>query len=81
MPTCSFCKKNYPIHQGLTVFNIDGKSLFYCSSKCRKNANLGRDPRKINWVRKSEDFIKNSSVKEKKLRDVQKKSENKNKDK
>lgn len=58
MPTCSFCKRNYDIHRGLTVFNVDGKSLYYCSSKCRKNANLGRDPKKVNWVRRSKESEK-----------------------
>lgn len=51
MPTCSFCKKNYENPRGLTVFTFDGKSLFYCSSKCRNNAKLGRDPKKTNWVK------------------------------
>lgn len=61
MPNCSFCKKSYHVHKGLTIFNIDGKSLFYCSSKCRKNANLGRDPKKVNWVRKGKELMKNFS--------------------
>lgn len=52
MPTCSFCKKNYEVPRGLTVFTIDGRSVYYCSSKCRKNFNLGRDPKKVNWVRR-----------------------------
>lgn len=52
MATCSFCKKNYAEHKGLTVFTNDGRSLRYCSSKCRRNAGLGRDSRKINWVKR-----------------------------
>ena len=52
MPACSFCKKNYENPRGLTVFTIDGRSVFYCSSKCRKNADLNRDPRKVNWVKR-----------------------------
>ena len=52
MPTCSFCKRNYEIPMGLTLFTIDGKSLHYCSSKCRKNVNLGRDPKRVKWVKK-----------------------------
>ena len=52
MPTCSFCKKNYENPRGLTVFTFDGRSVFYCSSKCRRNADLKRDPRKVNWVKK-----------------------------
>jgi len=52
MPTCSFCKKNYEFPRGLTVFLFDGKSLHFCSSKCRRNLNLKRDPKKVNWVKR-----------------------------
>lgn len=58
MPTCSFCKKRYKEPRGLTIFTFDGKSIHYCSSKCRRNTKLGRDGRKVNWVRKSPDFLK-----------------------
>jgi len=51
MPTCSFCKKNYAEHKGLTVFTFDGRSVHYCSSKCRRNVGLGRDAKKVNWVK------------------------------
>lgn len=66
MPTCSFCKKNYKEPRGLTVFTFDGRSIHFCSSKCRKNTNLKRDPRKVNWVRKSRVLI-SGSVEEKAL--------------
>ena len=52
MPTCSFCKQSYEIPRGLTIFTIEGKSVYYCSSKCRRNAQLKRDPKKVNWVRR-----------------------------
>ena len=52
MPTCSFCKRNYEIPSGLTIFTIDGRSIHYCSSKCRKNVNIGRDPKRVKWVKK-----------------------------
>jgi large subunit ribosomal protein L24e len=58
MPTCSFCKTRFKEPRGLTIFTFDGKSIHYCSSKCRRNAKLGRDGRKTNWVRKSADFLK-----------------------
>ncbi len=60
MPACSFCKKNYENPRGLTIFTFDGKSIFYCSSKCRNNAKLGRDPKKTGWVKS----IKKIKVKE-----------------
>ncbi len=58
MPTCSFCKKHYNFPRGLTVFLFDGKSLHFCSSKCKRNLKLKRDPRKVNWVKKAEKISK-----------------------
>ncbi|MBR9706068.1 hypothetical protein GOV14_03475 [Candidatus Pacearchaeota archaeon] len=52
MPTCSFCKKAYDPHKGLTLFSFDGKTSFFCSSKCQRNAKLKRDPKKTNWVKR-----------------------------
>ncbi|MBS3081132.1 50S ribosomal protein L24e [Candidatus Pacearchaeota archaeon] len=52
MPTCSFCKKSYSLHKGVIIFTLDGKAIHYCSSKCRKNANLGRDSKKVLWIKK-----------------------------
>lgn len=51
MPACSFCKNQYENPRGLTIFTFDGKTIYYCSSKCRSNAKLGRDPKKTNWVK------------------------------
>jgi len=56
MPTCTFCKRRFKEPKGLTVFTFDGKSVHYCSSKCRRNTALGRDARKLNWVKKRPDF-------------------------
>jgi len=53
MPTCSFCKQNYEAPRGLTVFLNDGKTVHFCSSKCRRNKALKRDPRKTKWVKKT----------------------------
>jgi large subunit ribosomal protein L24e len=52
MPTCSFCKKHYEFPKGLTVFLNDGKTVYFCSSKCQRNLALKRDPRKTNWVKR-----------------------------
>lgn len=52
MPACSFCKKNYAEHKGLTVFTFDGRTVHLCSSKCRRNADLKRDPKKVNWIKR-----------------------------
>ena len=66
MPICSFCKKNYKEPRGLTVFTFDGKTIRFCSSKCRRNADLKRDPKKVNWVkRKKKEKTTESPIKKK----------------
>jgi len=66
MPVCSFCKQHYKEPRGLTVFTFEGKTIHYCSSKCRRNIALKRDPRKVNWIKR-----------ERKLTRVQKEAEKK----
>ncbi|MFH1501357.1 MAG: 50S ribosomal protein L24e [archaeon] len=54
MVKCTFCKNDYDEnHKGTTVVDVYGKVAHFCSSKCRKNSELGRDGRKTNWVRKT----------------------------
>lgn len=54
MPTCTFCKENYEFPRGVTVVQKDTSVRYFCSSKCRKNMEIGRQNKKVNWVRKSE---------------------------
>lgn len=62
MPVCSFCKRRFKEPRGLTIFTFDGKSIFYCSGKCRKNTeHLHRDPKKTNWVIKRADYLQEAS--------------------
>ena len=68
MPACSFCKKNYEFPRGLTIFTFDGKSIHYCSSKCKRNAALKRDPKKVRWVKKSKKEKINIPVKDKEIK-------------
>ena len=75
MPTCSFCKKNYETPRGLTIFTFEGKSIFYCSSKCRRNADLKRDPKKVNWVKRDKTKKKVREIKEKVEKKENKKEE------
>jgi large subunit ribosomal protein L24e len=58
MPKCSFCKANYNLPYGLTYVLIDGTVMHFCSSKCRKNFDLGRKNKKVKWVTK----MKNTEV-------------------
>jgi large subunit ribosomal protein L24e len=53
MVKCSFCKGSYEFPRGTTVVQKDGTPRYYCSSKCRKNSEMGRDNRKVKWVKKS----------------------------
>ena len=53
MPVCSFCKKRYEFPRGLTLALNDGRLLHFCTSKCRKNLDMGRDNRKVKWINKT----------------------------
>lgn len=53
MPRCVFCKDQYEFPKGVTVVQRDGNPRYYCCSKCRKNSEMGRDNRKVKWVKKS----------------------------
>lgn len=53
MVVCSFCRNNYEYPRGTTVVQKDGTARYYCSSKCRKNLEMGRLNKKVKWVRKS----------------------------
>lgn len=62
MPACSFCKNNYEFPKGISVVLKDGTKKQFCSSKCRKNAQMGRLPKKVKWVVKS-DVVKAEKAK------------------
>ena len=66
MPTCSFCKENYEFPKGLTFVLKDGTLKYFCGSKCRKNSKMGRDSRKVKWVKKS-DTVKAEAAKKAKV--------------
>ena len=50
---CSFCGRPVPKGSGTMLAKNDGTVLWFCSSKCKKNALvLKRDPRKVKWTKK-----------------------------
>ncbi len=49
---CSFCGYEIPPGTGIMYVKTDGTILYFCSSKCRKNYLLGRNPRKLKWTLK-----------------------------
>lgn len=52
MANCSFCGKNIAPGLGVTLFKRDGTALHYCSRKCERNLEMGRNPRKFKWTTK-----------------------------
>jgi ribosomal protein L24E len=52
MPKCVFCKQNYEFPMGITVVQKEGTPRYYCSGKCRKNSEMGRDNKRCKWVTK-----------------------------
>ena len=48
-----FCKKHYEFPRGVSVVQKSGVVKYFCSSKCRKNSEMGRDNRKVKWVKKA----------------------------
>ena len=62
MPVCTFCKNAYEFPKGTTVVQKDSSVRFFCSSKCRKNMEMGRLNKKVKWVRKS-DIVKDEKEK------------------
>jgi len=50
MPKCNYCDKQYEWPKGVTVVNSrTGEIKYFCSSKCRKNAEMKRKKRK--WAK------------------------------
>ena len=50
---CSFCGRPVAKGSGTMYAKNDGSILWFCSSKCKKNALvLKRDPRKLKWTKK-----------------------------
>ena len=75
MPRCTFCKQNYEFPRGMTLILNDGNIMYFCSSKCRRNAiKLKRDNKKVNWVRKAEvaetEVYKPKSVRQEESKEV-----------
>ena len=61
MPVCFFCKSPYKFPKGITVVQKDGSARYYCSSKCRKNMEMGRNSKKVKWIQKS-DIVKSKKA-------------------
>lgn len=53
MAKCSFCSGDIPEGGGKIFAKNDGKVLWFCNSKCEKNARLGRKGKKTRWTQTS----------------------------
>ena len=47
---CDFCGTDIEPGTGTMFVFVDGRVDHYCSSKCEKNADLGRVPREVEWT-------------------------------
>jgi large subunit ribosomal protein L24e len=52
MVRCSFCKREVEKGSGKIYATKIGDVFHFCSSKCERNHFMGRNPRKVGWVRK-----------------------------
>lgn len=47
---CIFCGDTVPEGKGKMVVKNSGQMIRFCSSKCQKNFELGRDGKKTKWT-------------------------------
>ncbi|HLD78520.1 MAG TPA: 50S ribosomal protein L24e [archaeon] len=47
---CSFCGNPLPFGSGKLFVKNDGRQLFFCSSKCDTNFQMGREGKKMRWT-------------------------------
>lgn len=52
MPKCSFCGEGLSEGKGKMLVRNDYRVLYFCDSKCHKNFAMGRNAKKVGWVRK-----------------------------
>lgn len=48
---CSYCGTEIKKGTGLLLVTLSGRGIYYCSSKCRKNAEMKRKPRNVEWTK------------------------------
>jgi large subunit ribosomal protein L24e len=63
MPVCSFCRRAYEWPRGMTIVQKDGSVKFLCSRKCKRYSEMGKDNKKLKWVRKNAQEASDAKVK------------------
>ena len=48
--TCDYCGDDIEPGTGTMYVRIDGTVTHFCSSKCEKNADIGRESRDLEWT-------------------------------
>ncbi|MFB6155588.1 MAG: 50S ribosomal protein L24e [Haloferacaceae archaeon] len=48
--TCDYCGADIEPGTGTMFVHTDGTIVHFCSSKCEKNADLGREARDLEWT-------------------------------
>ena len=49
---CDFCGAEVEPGTGTMFVQTNGTTTLFCSSKCEKNAGMGRESRDVEWARK-----------------------------
>jgi large subunit ribosomal protein L24e len=47
---CDYCGADIEAGTGTMLVQKNGQTIHYCSAKCEKNADLGREARDLNWT-------------------------------
>ena len=47
---CDFCGDDIEPGTGTMFVRTDGSTVHFCSAKCEKNADLGREARDLEWT-------------------------------
>lgn len=63
---CVFCSKPQQPGKGIIFVYSDGRVIYFCSSKCRRNFRMKRNPKKIKWARQIEKKERNEAFAKKK---------------
>ena len=52
--TCDYCGADIEPGTGTMFVHNDGSTVHFCSAKCDKNSDLGREPRDVEWTEQEE---------------------------
>ncbi|WP_345786279.1 50S ribosomal protein L24e [Halolamina sp.] len=52
---CDYCGAEIEPGTGTMLVHVNGSVTHFCSAKCEKNADLGREPRDLEWTEEGGD--------------------------